>query len=300
MDIRFKIVIIAIAIPVIIFLWPSFLGGSTDFIAVDGQSMLPTITPGSFVISQKQPSYEIDDIVAFYQREGRASKIIVHRIVEDTERGFRMKGDNNPSVDTGFYKKDQVIGKIVFVVPLFGYVLAIIRNPIVMIISSIVILIIQSELKKRKKGKLGPPKGSMPRATPNVLPSQIRRQKISKPDYTLFILASIVNIIVYIDEQSLLLTEKTLNGTLVSGWLYRIFDDSIASTISFGIFFIISLLLYIFAKSGESRIISAGLPGIHRHLYDKKSRKLRISQAIWVLFILIEAFYFASLAGLLK
>ena len=91
-------------IPLAIFLWPSFLGGGTDFLIVDGNSMLPTILPGSFIITKQESSYNVDDIVAFYLRGGNLQKIVVHRIIDDTEYGFKIQGDNNKDPDPGFFK----------------------------------------------------------------------------------------------------------------------------------------------------------------------------------------------------
>ena len=74
--------------------------------------MLPTILPGSFVVIKEAPSYQIDDIVAFTQESGRLQKTIVHRIIDETEQGFVIKGDNNARKDAGFPTADDIRGKV--------------------------------------------------------------------------------------------------------------------------------------------------------------------------------------------
>ena len=64
---------------------------------VQGQSMLPTILPGSFIIIQQEPPYQVDDVVAYNMVHERIGQIVVHRIIEydPIARDVIMQGDNN-------------------------------------------------------------------------------------------------------------------------------------------------------------------------------------------------------------
>jgi len=104
-----KIIIIAIMIPIFIYFWPSVLGGDAEILIVQGKSMLPTIQPGSLVVTKQAPSYEIDDIVSFTLKEGGAQRVIVHRIIDQVEGDFIIKGDNNPKKDVGTYSEEERI-----------------------------------------------------------------------------------------------------------------------------------------------------------------------------------------------
>ena len=115
--------------------------------------MLPTILPGSLVIAQAQLEYQIDDIVAFSQREGIAQRIVVHRIIDETERGFIIKGDNNPKKDPGFHTSDIILGRVVLAAPYVGDLLGAMRDPLVLIITGLVLAVIQMEQSRRKKKK---------------------------------------------------------------------------------------------------------------------------------------------------
>ena len=110
---RLKIIALVIILPLVIFLWPSDAGGRTDFMIVQGNSMLPTILPGSFIITQQEPTYEVDDVVAYTMVQERARQIVVHRIIEydPADRDFILQGDNNPKRDAGTYTQEDFIGK---------------------------------------------------------------------------------------------------------------------------------------------------------------------------------------------
>ncbi|MCZ6581648.1 MAG: signal peptidase I, partial [Thaumarchaeota archaeon] len=214
MNKKIKVIIIVTLISLAIFLWPSFLGGSSDFLIVEGQSMLPTILPGSLVITQKQDSYEVDDIVAFYLSAGRAQKIVVHRIIDENNNGFIIKGDNNKSNDPGFFKEDRIIGQVILATPYAGYLLSLIRNPIIMVVISVVTMLVQIELKKRKKQKKAKTSiGFQARTTSTINAS---RPQIKEPDYKLFFIASGLNIFVYVFQQFALTNEHELRGDIIS------------------------------------------------------------------------------------
>lgn len=108
---KFKIILVIALIPLAIYLWPTALGGDTEALFVYGPSMLPTILPGSFLITKTQPQYQIDDIVSFTFIEKISEfafgqdikRIVVHRIIDETEKGFVIKGDNNRNKDSGFH-----------------------------------------------------------------------------------------------------------------------------------------------------------------------------------------------------
>jgi len=293
-DVKIKILIIATAIPLLIFLWPSFLGGNTDFLITEGNSMLPTILPGSMVITKKQPSYELDDIVAYHLKEGVVQKIVVHRIIEETTNGFILQGDNNKDRDPGVYKNDQIIGKVVFATPYVGYVLLIIRNPIVMVISSILLIIVQAELKKRKKRTSSHLQhAKSPISTRTHAPSVPPSLKIRQSDYRLFFVASAINILVYILQQLALTNKKVLTGDLVTGALYNFVEASIASTVAFSVYFFLFVLLYFLSRQREQRISVGQHP--HLHSYLAKNRMLKISKAVWLSFILLGILHIISI-----
>jgi len=292
---KIKVIIIVTLISLAIFLWPSFLGGSSDFLIVEGQSMLPTILPGSLVITQKQDSYEVDDIVAFYLSAGRAQKIVVHRIIDENNNGFIIKGDNNKSNDPGFFKEDRIIGQVILATPYAGYLLSLIRNPIIMVVISVVTMLVQIELKKRKKQKKAKTSiGFQARTTNTINASQPR---IKEPDYKLFFIASGLNIFVYVFQQFALTNEHELRGDIISSQLYSFFEDSIASTIVFSLYFILFVWLYYSAKQKET-LQSYAMPSYYAQRFILKNTKLKTAQVIWLLFSILLGIHLLALFGI--
>jgi len=295
---KIKIVIIIAMIPLAIFLWPSFIGGTTDFFTVSGNSMLPTILPGSFVITKQQSTYSIDDIVAFYLRAGGSQKIVVHRIIDDTDdRGFRIQGDNNGKPDTGFFKTERIIGKVAITIPHAGYMLSLMKNPIVLVVLSIVTIVIQMEMKKRKKKKTG--RGIHQESVYSTPMSfSIQKPKLKTTDYRLFFIVNGLNITVYIMQQIAIINESQIGGDIISSVLYSVLDNSVASTITFSLYFLLFVGLYIYAKRAEN-IQPFIVPTYHAHRYTFTNTRIKKVQTVWVIFSLLLGWHMLSIVGVL-
>ncbi|MDH3278442.1 MAG: signal peptidase I [Nitrosopumilus sp.] len=300
LDKRIKIVIGIAMIPLALFLWPSFLGGSTDFLIVEGKSMLPTILPGSFVITKAENSYKVDDIVAFYLRASGQEKIVVHRIIEEKENGFLIQGDNNPTPDPGLFKNDRILGKVTLAIPYVGYMLQLIRNPVIMVISSIVLLMVQMEMSKRKKKKQGK-RGSVGFKVAQPAPISYSAQKtvVRDSDFRLFFVASGLNILVYVMQQIALVNENPIGGDLLSGTLYSILDVSVASTLVFSLYFFLFVGVYIYAKRGENARPFI-VPKYASQRYSFTNTRLKKGQAIWLGFSLLLGLHVLSHLGILR
>ena len=153
MNKKIAIILIGVLIPLILYFLPTSLGGDTEILVVEGQSMYPTILPGSLVITKTAPTYEIGDIVSFTLKEENIQRIVVHRIVGETEEGFIIQGDNNPRKDPGFPTMDDIRGEVIFATPYIGELFELLRNPIVLVGTAVVTLLIQAEQKRRRKKK---------------------------------------------------------------------------------------------------------------------------------------------------
>lgn len=83
---------------------------------VPTRSMEPTIKAGDSIIFKKTSygSLEVGDIIVYRSQSGDTKGMyIVHRIVEETEEGFVMRGDNNVSNDPEVITKSMYVGKYV-------------------------------------------------------------------------------------------------------------------------------------------------------------------------------------------
>ncbi len=108
-------------------------GTSMPIVSVVSESMEPVLHRGDLVFVVRPNDLKIGDIVIYQKactsadaarglcsREGDSTSII-HRIVQEAEGGYIIKGDNNPSPDSGIIRPEQVSGKVVLAMPLLGY-----------------------------------------------------------------------------------------------------------------------------------------------------------------------------------
>ena len=74
---------------------PVALGGNTTYTIVAGHSMEPSLESGDLVITRRQASYDVGDVVVYEIPEGSpgAGVKVIHRIVADSADGvFRLAG----------------------------------------------------------------------------------------------------------------------------------------------------------------------------------------------------------------
>lgn len=276
-------VIIAIAlIPVVIFLWPSALGGETEFLLVQGNSMLGTIEPGSFVVTKEKELYEVDDIVSYSTSKQSAfqGRTIVHRIIEQTDEGFIIKGDNNKKVDPGIVKPGAIRGEVIFFTPFLGYALVVLRNPMIMGVLAAVMIIAQMRGKKKKK------KG--------ILTEEIEKKpkKKKNQNYVLFLPALLINLMSYVVIQ--ISFDAGINEPRADPLTTLLFDFTdvyLASTISFGLYFLLIIGLYLWAKNHDTIPRLKLTDGGVMTLKKKTNAVLATSRLIWLTFVIFGGIF---------
>lgn len=123
------VAIAAIVIVVLVFYRPTVLGGDTRYEPVNTGSMEPAIGVGSVVVIKPVDSetLEIGEVICYSFSE---SNSITHRIVNITDEGFITKGDANEDQDYRPVKKEDVIGKVILVIPFVGYLGYFVRTPL--------------------------------------------------------------------------------------------------------------------------------------------------------------------------
>ena len=137
--------------------FPFLVGDTKTFIVLSG-SMMPMMMPGDMIIVNtiNSENLKVGDVIAFKDPYG-ASSIVTHRIIsiDDSSgsRVFQTKGDANGIPDIFPVPSSTVIGKLVFVLPLVGYLPGFLKdNPIVYVLAIIVpvLLLIFSEIQNIK------------------------------------------------------------------------------------------------------------------------------------------------------
>jgi signal peptidase len=155
-----------IAIFFIIFLGfyrPVQFWGDTRYEPVYTGSMEPAIPVGSIVVIKpaNPDTLKVGEIICF-KIESESSTTVTHRIFNITDKGFITKGDANEDPDQWIVRKENVIGKVIAVIPLIGYVGYFVRTPIGFILliiipaTIIIIMEIRNIVKELKKNKNKP------------------------------------------------------------------------------------------------------------------------------------------------
>ena len=295
-----KILAVIVLIPFVIYFWPATLGGDTTIMIVQGNSMLPTIIPGSLVVAKTAPEYYVDDIVAYESDFGGAKKIVVHRIIEERPNGFVIKGDNNPKKDVGFPTEDAILGAVLFSTPYVGDALGMLRNPILLVFAAGAVFGIQTVQKTRKdrKEKMRYIRLGIPR--PSKKNKDIQKTP-KKPDYSMFAGAIIFNVITYVALVILIENDITPQGDSVTGFLYNGIIPHLASilitTFYFGIIFGLFILARKYQKKIDKRLAVAAYYGQSISLLKKKQYNpmLTVASVGWLLFILLSIFHLMAI-----
>ena len=127
--------------------------GRYKSLLVRSGSMEPTIMTGDVILIKAMEEYIEKDVVTFKEQ---GERIVTHRILKETEKEgsveFITKGDANRSIDNDIVKPENIMGKVIFVVPKLGFLATFVRTPLglMMIIIIPAILIVLDRVIKLK------------------------------------------------------------------------------------------------------------------------------------------------------
>ncbi len=107
-------------------------------------SMEPTIHVGELVVTFKQPSYKVGDIIMVWDPD--FNLYILHRIVDCVDGEFITKGDHNTYVDARLRSPEMIVGKCIYHSMILGHISSFVSNPIIAFV--IIGLVLFSHIKK--------------------------------------------------------------------------------------------------------------------------------------------------------
>lgn len=97
-----------------------------DSYVVTSNSMLPTISKYSLVVSAPQRDYDVEDLIT-YKFKNNDSHLVTHRVIGTKDFGdkrlYFTKGDNNEFQDSIPVSQNEIVGEVLFSIPFLGYVL---------------------------------------------------------------------------------------------------------------------------------------------------------------------------------
>ncbi len=123
------------------------------FFLVQSGSMEPTIMTGDVIIVKGQSDYAARQVITF---KDSSDRIVTHRIVDVKNGIFITKGDANRTTDNGNIQINQIIGKLVYILPKLGFMVIFsksIPGVIIFIVIPGIYIIVSEILKSAKKSK---------------------------------------------------------------------------------------------------------------------------------------------------
>lgn len=130
--------------------------GNYQLLTVLSGSMEPEINRGAVVVIKPSDEYRVGDVITVAEPVNPKASL-THRVVEVKEREGKMfyvtKGDANNAADTEERPKGNVLGKVLFSVPLVGYPISFAktREGLIFLIIIPATIIVYSELMSIKK-----------------------------------------------------------------------------------------------------------------------------------------------------
>jgi signal peptidase len=125
--------LVVVVAPFAVYAMPGLVGADHSFVVLSG-SMEPAMSPGDVVlVAETAPAaVAVGDVVTFTREDQDVPT--THRVVdvtqrEDGTRVFTTKGDANEDADAGAVLPAQLVGEVVLVVPLVGYVVQFANTP---------------------------------------------------------------------------------------------------------------------------------------------------------------------------
>lgn len=130
----------------------SYFGiGGVSVKIVQSGSMEPSIKVGSIVVVRPAEDYNTGDVITFgedTQEEVPTTHRIVNERIVGGEVFYSTKGDANDDVDPQEVSQDEVIGKVLFSIPILGYILDFARKPVgfILLIGLPALLVVSDEV----------------------------------------------------------------------------------------------------------------------------------------------------------
>ncbi|MBS7288835.1 MAG: signal peptidase I [Candidatus Freyarchaeota archaeon] len=119
------------------FIFLEFAGLVTVAIVVT-PSMEPLLPKGSAGVFVKTGKYGVGDVILFRVH----GCLVAHRVVAETEKGFRTKGDYNGVLDPWVVPENAILGKLALSIPMLGYAVYFLRSPLIFAAVSTAIFVI--------------------------------------------------------------------------------------------------------------------------------------------------------------
>lgn len=117
---------------VAILAWPARFGGDLALVMVAGDSMEPTYSAGDIALSVRADNYKVGDVLVYKIPEphSAAGYLVIHRATGRHDDGWVTQGDNRNYPDHWYPTENEILGRVVVVVPGLGRFILGMINPL--------------------------------------------------------------------------------------------------------------------------------------------------------------------------
>ncbi len=118
---------------------PRFFGYEIYHVLTD--SMEPSISTGSIIYVQPVDfnQLKVGDVISY---NAKHKSVVTHRIVDIKNSSITTKGDHNQEVDMQQVKEMQVNGKVIYSIPLLGYISSLFNKSSTVFIQFVLLFVI--------------------------------------------------------------------------------------------------------------------------------------------------------------
>jgi len=127
-------------------------------LTVESGSMEPSLSRGSLILVNMDNDYAINEIVTYIDTlENGQEVLITHRIIEvnqtDNVISYITKGDANDTHDLDPIEYEMIIGKMIFSIPLLGFIVSFAKTKLGVILLIVIpcLILAYGEIKSIKK-----------------------------------------------------------------------------------------------------------------------------------------------------
>lgn len=124
--------------------------GYSSAVVVSG-SMSGSIEVNDIVIIREESSYKVGDIISYESGDS----LVTHRITAQKDGKFITKGDANNTADRMPVHAEQIMGRVIYVIPKLGAVISFFSSPAgmgILFIAAFLLIIIPSRKKHNTNG----------------------------------------------------------------------------------------------------------------------------------------------------
>lgn len=138
------VALLVLVVPFVVFAVPGLVGGQDSFVILSG-SMEPAMSPGDAIIVGAPTAVAVGDVITF--DEGNEVPT-THRVVGIQDGQYVTKGDANEEPDAQLVAPADVVGEVLFTIPVIGHVILWVNTPAgyVTLVVAPILLFVANEL----------------------------------------------------------------------------------------------------------------------------------------------------------